>query len=159
MLRPEQMRRLLIAAPKGEIDAIIEELYRHNVYHIEDFVPEIESPEGLSIGHPLPGASDAASALIKVRAIENACGIDPDSVEIEEKIPASRVRAMIETDLPVIQKQVEGLVSTRAKLEASRKEHEQRVKELKPFVAIPLDLGSTEDMSGLPSLQVTFHTI
>lgn len=53
MLRPEQMRRLLIAAPKGEIDAIIEELYRHNVYHIEDFVPEIESPEGLSIGHPL----------------------------------------------------------------------------------------------------------
>ena len=140
MLRPEQMRRLLIAAPKGEIDAIIEELYRHNVYHIEDFVPEIESPEGLSIGHPLPGASDAASALIKVRAIENACGIDPDSVEIKEKIPASRVRAMIETDLPVIQKQVEGLVSTRAKLEASRKEHEQRVKELKPFVAIPLDL-------------------
>lgn len=140
MLEPEQMRRLLIAAPKGEIDAIIEELYRHNVYHIEDFVPEIESPDGLSIGHPLPGASDAASAVIKVRAIENACGIDPDNTEVKEKIPASRIRAMIETDLPTIEKQVETLVSTRKTLESSLKEHEQRVKDLEPFVAIPLDL-------------------
>ncbi|NLA38168.1 MAG: V-type ATP synthase subunit I [Methanomicrobiales archaeon] len=140
MLRPEQMRRLLIAAPKGEIDTIIRELYRHNVYHIEDFVPESESPDALSIGHPLPGASDAASALIKVRAIESVCGIKPEDVEIREKLPVSKVRAMIETDLPAIQKEVEGLVSTRSRLEARKKEHEQRVKELKPFVAVPLDL-------------------
>ncbi|HPM54776.1 MAG TPA: V-type ATP synthase subunit I, partial [Methanoculleus sp.] len=112
MLRPEGMRRLLIAVPKGEIDTVIRELYRHNIYHIEDFVPESESPDELSIGHPLPGASDAASALIKVRAIENACGIDPDSVEIKEKIPASKVRERIRTDLPAIQKEVEGLVAT-----------------------------------------------
>ncbi len=140
MLRPEGMRRLLIAVPKGEIDTVIRELYRHNVYHIEDFVPESESPDELSIGHPLPGASDAASALIKVRAIENACGIDPDSVEIKEKIPASKVRERIRTDLPAIQKEVEGLVATRSKLEAQKKEHEQRAKELEPFAALPLDL-------------------
>ena len=140
MLRPEEMRRLLIAVPKGEIDTVIRELYRHNVYHIEDFVPESESPDELSIGHPLPGASDAASALIKVRAIENACGIDPDSVEIKEKIPASKVRERIRTDLPAIQKEVEGLVATRSKLEAQKKEHEQRAKELEPFAALPLDL-------------------
>jgi len=140
MLRPEEMRRLLIAVPKGEIDTVIRELYRHNVYHIEDFVPESESPDELSIGHPLPGASDAASALIKVRAIENACGIDPDSVEIKEKIPASKVRESIRTDLPAIQKEVEGLVATRSKLEAQKKEHEQRAKELEPFAALPLDL-------------------
>ena len=140
MLRPEGMRRLLIAVPKGEIDTVIRELYRHNIYHIEDFVPESESPDELSIGHPLPGASDAASALIKVRAIENACGIDPDSVEIKEKIPASKVRERIRTDLPAIQKEVEGLVATRSKLEAQKKEHEQRAKELEPFAALPLDL-------------------
>ena len=140
MLRPEEMRRLLIAVPKGEIDTVIRELYRHNVYHIEDFVPESESPDELSIGHPLPGASDAASALIKVRAIENACGIDPDSVEIKEKIPASKVRESIRADLPAIQKEVEGLVATRSKLEAQKKEHEQRAKELEPFAALPLDL-------------------
>ncbi|MCK9276624.1 MAG: V-type ATP synthase subunit I [Methanoculleus sp.] len=140
MLRPEQMRRLLIATPKGEIETIISELYRHNVYHIEDFVPESESAEALSIGHPLPGASDAASALIKVRAIENACGIDPDNVEIRTKLPASKVRAMIETDLPSIQKEVEDLVATRSKLEARQKEHEQRARELEPFAAVPLDL-------------------
>jgi len=140
MLRPEGMRRLLIAVPKGEIDTVISELYRHNVYHIEDFVPESESPDELSIGHPLPGASDAASALIKVRAIENACGIDPDTVEIKEKIPASKVRERIRADLPAIQKEVEGLVATRSKLEAQKKEHEQRAKELEPFAALPLDL-------------------
>ena len=140
MLRPEGMRRLLIAVPKGEIDTVIRELYWHNIYHIEDFVPESESPDELSIGHPLPGASDAASALIKVRAIENACGIDPDSVEIKEKIPASKVRERIRTDLPAIRKEVEGLVATRSKLEAQKKEHEQRAKELEPFAALPLDL-------------------
>ena len=140
MLRPERMRRLLIAAPKGEIDTIIEELYRHNVYHIEDFVPESASGDALSIGHPLSGASDAASALIKVRAIENACGIDPENVEIREKIPASKVRAMIRTDLPAIQKEAEDLIGSRSRLEARQKEHEQRAKELEPFVAVPLDL-------------------
>jgi V/A-type H+-transporting ATPase subunit I len=139
MLRPEGMRRLLIAAPKSEIETIIHELYRHNVYHIEDFVPESES-EGLSIGHPLPEASDAAEMLIKVRAIESACGIDPGSMEVKRKIPASKVREMIRTDLPAIQKEVEDLVNSRSKLEVQKKEHEQRARELEPFTAIPLDL-------------------
>ncbi|PKL63358.1 MAG: V-type ATP synthase subunit I [Methanomicrobiales archaeon HGW-Methanomicrobiales-2] len=140
MLRPERMRRLLIAAPKGEIDTIISELYRHNIYHIEDFVAESEAPEALSIGHPLPGASDAASALIKVRAIENACGIDPDNVEVRGKLPASKVREMIRTDLPAIQKEAEDLIGSRSRLETRQKEHEQRARELEPFAAIPLDL-------------------
>jgi V/A-type H+-transporting ATPase subunit I len=140
MLRPERMRRLLIAAPKGEIDTIISELYRHNIYHIEDFVAESEAPEALSIGHPLSGASDAASALIKVRAIENACGIDPDNVEVRGKLPASKVREMIRTDLPAIQKEAEDLIGLRSRLEARQKEHEQRARELEPFAAIPLDL-------------------
>ena len=140
MLRPERMRRLLIAAPKGEIDTIIGELYRHNVYHIEDFVPESESVEALSIGHPLPGASDVASALNDVRAIENACGINPDAVEVREKLPASKVRELIRTDLPAIMAEVKGLVATRSRLDARQKEHEQRAKELEPFAAVPLDL-------------------
>jgi len=142
MLRPERMRRLLIAAPKGEIDAIVRELYRHNVYHIEDFVPESESPEWLSIGHPLPGAGDAATALIDVRAIEKACGIEPDNVEIGEKIPASKVRAMIQEDLPTIQKKVKDLVAERSDLESSQKKYEQRLRELEPFAAFPMDLES-----------------
>lgn len=140
MLRPERMRRLLIVAPKSETDTIVRELYRHNVYHIEDFVPESGSSDGLSIGHPLSGASDAASALIKIRAIESACGIDPENVEVRTRIPASKVRAMIQTDLPAIIEEVEGLVASRSRLEAQQKEHEQRAKELEPFVAVPMDL-------------------
>lgn len=140
MLRPEQMRRLLIAVPKGQIDPVISELYRHNVYHIQDFVPESESADALRIGHPRPGASEAASALIKIRAIENACGVNPDDVEVKQKVPESRVRSMIETELPAIQKQMEDLIAQRSHLEARQKEHEQRVKELAPFAAVPLDL-------------------
>ncbi|MFA7562295.1 MAG: V-type ATP synthase subunit I [Methanoculleus sp.] len=139
MLRPERMCRLLIAAPKGEIETIIKELYRHNVYHIEDFVPE-SSSDALSIGHPLADASDAASALIKVRAIENACGIDPGNVEAKTKLPVAKVRKRIQTDLPAIQKEAEELVGSRSRLDARQKEHEQRARELEPFVAVPLDL-------------------
>ena len=140
MLRPERMRRLLIAAPQGEIETIVSELYRHNVYHIEDFVPESESPEGLSIGHPLSWASDAASALIKVRAIESAAGIDPENVETREKLPASEIRTMMQADLPAIQKEAEDLIASRSRLETQQKEHEQRAKELEPFTVVPLDL-------------------
>ena len=140
MLRPERMRRLLIAAPQGEIETIVSELYRHNVYHIEDFVPESTSSDSLSIGHPLSWASDAASALIKVRAIESAAGIDPENVETRAKLPASKVRAMIQTDLPAIQKEAEGLIASRSRLETQQKEHEQRAKELEPFTVVPLDL-------------------
>ncbi|MDN7024685.1 V-type ATP synthase subunit I [Methanoculleus sp. FWC-SCC1] len=140
MLRPELMRRLLIAAPKGQIDAVIATLYKHNAYHIEDFVAESEAAVPVKIGMPRPGASDAASALIKIRAIENACGIDPDEVEIKQKIPAAKVRSIIERDLPALQHEVEELLAKRSRLEANQKESEQRARELEPFAAIPLDM-------------------
>ncbi|RXE56953.1 ATP synthase subunit I [Methanoculleus taiwanensis] len=140
MLRPERMRRLLIAAPKGQIDAVIATLYRHNAYHIEDFVPESEAAVPVKIGMPRPGASEAASALIKLRAIENACGINPDEVVTKQKIPASKIRSIIERDLPPLQHEVEELLAERSRLETKQKEHEQRVRELEPFAAIPLEM-------------------
>jgi V/A-type H+-transporting ATPase subunit I len=140
MLRPERMRRLLIAAPKGQIDAVITELYRYNAYHIEDFVAESEATPAVKIGMPRPGASEAASALIKLRAIENACGINPEEVETKQKIPASRVRSMIERDLPSLQQEVEELLAKRSGLETKLKEYEQRIHDLEPFAAVPLDM-------------------
>ncbi len=140
MLRPERMRRLLIAAPKGQIDAVITELYRYNAYHIEDFVAESEATPVVKIGMPRPGASEAASALIKLRAIENACGINPEEVETKQKIPASRVRSMIERDLPSLQQEVEELLAKRSGLETKLKEYEQRIHDLEPFAAVPLDM-------------------
>ena len=47
---------------------------------------------------------------------------------------------MIQTDLTAIIEEVEGLVASRSRLEAQQKEHEQRAKELEPFVAVPMDL-------------------
>jgi len=91
MLRPERMRRLFIAAPKGEIDTIIRGTLPPQCLSYRRLCAESESPEELSIGPPAsPGASDAASALIDVRAIEKACGIEPDNVEAEKRFPHRR---------------------------------------------------------------------
>jgi vacuolar-type H+-ATPase subunit I/STV1 len=38
MLTPEQMSKVLIAAPKDMMDPVIAELHRQRLFHVEDFV-------------------------------------------------------------------------------------------------------------------------
>ena len=38
MLKPKQMSRLLIAASRDQMAPVIAELYRHNLFHIEEYV-------------------------------------------------------------------------------------------------------------------------
>ena len=38
MLKPKQMSRLLIAASRDQMSLVIAELYRHNLFHIEEYV-------------------------------------------------------------------------------------------------------------------------
>ncbi|MCK7508020.1 MAG: hypothetical protein MZV70_30845 [Desulfobacterales bacterium] len=73
MLKPEQMSRLLIVASQDQMAPAIAELYRHHLFHIEEFVEAgAEGYEGFKIGTPLSGASEASGDLVKIRAIENA---------------------------------------------------------------------------------------
>jgi V/A-type H+-transporting ATPase subunit I len=141
MLRPRVMSHLLIAASIEQMDPIIRELYSHRVFHIEDFVEqEGEEYEGLRIGNPLPGATEASTRLIRIRSIESTFGVRSEDLTPEKRKSAALLRAEIDRDLAVIGNEVDELLATRATLDASLKEREQQVRELQPFAAVPLDI-------------------
>ncbi|MDP2796247.1 MAG: V-type ATP synthase subunit I [Methanoregula sp.] len=141
MLAPKQMSRLLIAASRDRMAPVVAELYRHHLFHIEEFVESgAEGYEGFKIGTPLSGASEASVDLVKVRAIENAFSIRSDDFEVKEQRSQSELQVIIERELPAIEHEVEGLTGKRAKLDAKSKEYEQKIAELTPFTGIPGDL-------------------
>jgi V/A-type H+-transporting ATPase subunit I len=107
MLNPERMSRLLIAATRDQMGPVIAELYRHNMFHIEDYVEaSSEGYDGFKIGTPLTGASEASGDLVKIRAIQNAFSIRSDDFEVKQRHKQSGLQALIERDLPAIEKKL-----------------------------------------------------
>ncbi|MFY9750050.1 MAG: V-type ATP synthase subunit I, partial [Methanoregula sp.] len=110
MLTAKPMSRVLIVASRDQAVPIIQELYRGNLFHIEDYVEQgREGYEGFKIGTPLEGATEASTELIKVRAIENVFAIRGEDIEAKEKLGLPQIRSQIEKDLPGIEKEVEEL--------------------------------------------------
>jgi V/A-type H+-transporting ATPase subunit I len=141
MLTPEQMSRLLIVASKDQMTPVITELYRHNLFHIEDYVEAgAKGYEGFKIGTPLSGATEASGDLVKLRAIQNTFSIRSDDFEVKERQKQSGLQGQIERELPAIEQEVEELTVKRSKLETKVKEYEQKITELTPFIGIPGDL-------------------
>jgi len=141
MLKPKQMSRLLIAASRDQMAPIITELYRHNLFHIEEYVDAgAEGYEGFKIGSPLPGASEKSSDLIKIRAITNAIAVQADEVDAKKICPGLELRAKIERELPSLEQEVEDLTVRRSKLDTRVKEYEQKILELIPFTNVPVDM-------------------
>ncbi len=141
MLKPKQMSRLLIAASRDQLSPVITELYRNHLFHIEDFVDQgAEGYEGFKIGTPLIGASESSTDLIKIRTIENAISVDPEAAEPKTISNRSELKTKIETELPLIEREVEALTGRRSKIESQGKELEQKIAEITPFVNVPFDL-------------------
>ncbi len=141
MLTPEKMSRLLIVASKDQLSPVVAELYRHNLFHIEDYVETgAEGYEGFKIGTPLSGASEASGDLVKVRSIENAFSIQSDDFEVKTRRNQSELQVTIERELPAIEREVDDLTGKRAKLDAKGKEYEQKIADITPFIGIPGDL-------------------
>lgn len=141
MFHPESMSRLLIAASKQQLDPVIAELYRMNIFHIDDFV-EKGDPDyvGVKIGMPLKGADVTSSALLKIRSISNVFGISPHDAETDTKAGITEIRRQIEHELPLIAEEVETLLTQRTKLESFVKEYKQRIEALRPFMEAPFPL-------------------
>ena len=75
----------------------LEELYRENLFHIEDYVEQgREGYEGFKIGTPLLGATEASTELVKVRAIENVFAIRGEDVDAKQKLSLPQIRLQIE---------------------------------------------------------------
>jgi V/A-type H+-transporting ATPase subunit I len=141
MLTPRQMSRLLIVASKDQLAPVVKELYRFHLFHIEDFVVEgREGYEGFSIGTPLNGASEASTDLVKVRSIENSFLIQSGDIETKEKRRHSDLKSVIQRELPAIEREVEELTGRRLTLEVMVKECEQKIREITPFAAIPMEM-------------------
>ena len=141
MLKPKQMSRLLIAASRDQMGPVVAELYRHHLFHIEEYVEGgAEGYEGFKIGSPLSGASEASVDLLKIRAIENAVSIKSDDIDSAQACSRSEIRSKIERELPVLEREVEELTGKRSKLDTRMKEFEQKIAEITPFVSIPVDL-------------------
>jgi V/A-type H+-transporting ATPase subunit I len=141
MLKPKQMSRLLIAASRDQMAPVIAELYRHNLFHIEEYVDSgAEGYEGFKIGTPLSGASEKSTDLIKVRAITNAISVQADDVDTAHACSRQELKTKIERELPLLEREVEELTVRRSKLDTRVKEYEQKVLEITPFSDVPVDL-------------------
>jgi len=141
MLKPRQMSRLLIAGSREQMAPVIADLYRHNLFHIEDYVDTgAEGYEGFKIGSPLPGASEKSADLIKIRAITNAISVQADDVEAKKTSPRLELKARIERELPLLEREVEDLTVRRSKLDTRVKECEQKILEISPFTNVPADM-------------------
>lgn len=152
MFKVQRMSKLLIAASKDQLDPIVRELYRYNVFHIEDFVEqEAEGYEGFKIGKPMSGASGISSELIRIRSLSNMTGVSADSVERGALREAGSLHKSIGEELPAIEKEILALVSKRNDLESKVREFDQKIAELTPFAAFPLDLSL---LSGYDSFSV-----
>jgi len=142
MLKPKQMSRLLIAASRDQLNPVVAELYRHNLFHIEEYVEGGKAGyEGFKIGTPLPGASEVSADLLKIRAIENVVSINADDMDPAKSGTTAGLKARIERELPVLANEVEELTAKRSKLENKVKEFEQKIAEITPFADIPADLS------------------
>ena len=142
MLTPEQMSKVLIAAPIDVIDPVIRELYRKRLFHIQDFVEDDhEEYQGYRIGNPLSGAGEISKELLRLRSVTNAFSLRSDDIDPAKKIRESQILARIEQELPAIEEEVEDLLSRRSTLENQKKEIEQKIDLLLPFADVPVDLS------------------
>ncbi|MDP3564211.1 MAG: V-type ATP synthase subunit I [Methanoregula sp.] len=149
MLAPKRMSRLLIAASRDRMAPVVAELYRHHLFHIEEFVEAgAEGYEGFKIGTPLSGASEASVDLVKIRAIENATSIHGDDIDSAKTSTRTELRSRIERELPVLEQEVGDLTIRRSKLDARLKENEQKIVEITPFLTLPVYLDLYRGYSG-----------
>jgi V/A-type H+-transporting ATPase subunit I len=142
MLKPKQMSRLLIAASRDQMAPVIAELYRHNLFHIDEYVDAgAEGYEGFKIGLPLSGASEKSTDLIKIRAMTNAVSLSADDVDAGPSCSMDELQTKIERDLPLLEREVEEHSVRRSKLDTRVKELEQKIAEITPFLDVPVDLN------------------
>jgi len=141
MFQPESMSRLLIVASKQQLGPVITELFRMNIFHIDDYVEKgDEEFEGFRIGMPLAGADVTSAALVKIRSIASAFGISKDTVSDTKRSSLNELKRRVEQDLPAIAEDVEKLLAKKTKHESSVKEFEQRIEALRPFIDAPAPL-------------------
>jgi V/A-type H+-transporting ATPase subunit I len=142
MLTPEQMSKVLIAAPKDAMEQVISELHRLRLFHVEDFVENDQDEcAGYRIGVPLEGAGETSKELLRLRSVTGAFSLRADDLDPGKRVQKSELEKQIEQELPRIEDEVEALLSRRMALENHVKEIEQKIEALTPFSEMRTDLS------------------
>ncbi len=142
MLGPKEMSRLLIAAQKDQMEPVIQELYSHNVFHIQSYEEgKEEGEEDVSIGAPLQGASETSAKLVKIRSIESTFNVTREGLTPSVRRATAELRDAVDRELPKISDEVEAILTRRAAIETAVKDHEQQIRELTPFAVAPFELS------------------
>jgi V/A-type H+-transporting ATPase subunit I len=142
MLRPRPMTRVLIVASKNHLRKVIQELYTHRLFHIQDFIEGEDEEETLTIGSPLDEASVVSEKLVKVRSLESTFRVKAEDLEPKKgKIAARDLRVAIDHDLISLETEVNEFLSRMSQADSFLREAEQQVKDFTPFALAPLPLN------------------
>jgi V/A-type H+-transporting ATPase subunit I len=133
------MTRVLIVASRDHLRTVIQDLYAHRVFHIQDFV-EGREEEKLTIGTPLQEASDVSEKLVKIRSLETTFRIQGEDLIPTEKRSTADLRVAIDQNLISLETQVSEILTRIAQTDNAIRETEQYMAELAPFALVPIPL-------------------
>jgi V/A-type H+-transporting ATPase subunit I len=129
------MSRILLAVPRSRVAEAIEAFFELRILHIHDHT---EGRDGLSIGHPLEGASEASALLIRIRAM--LATINLKQRKMDRPMTIAQVEEELDEKFDLIEKEVEDLGTNRDRLKAEIRNLEQDLESLEPFITLGLDL-------------------
>ena len=135
MFRAEPMTRVLLVLPRSRLRAAVEALYDLQVLHIRDHV---EGRDGLRIGTPVEGASEASETLIRIRSM--IATLDLEEHEVKRPIPVSTMLEELKERFELIEGEVRTLGENRTRLETEVRNIDQKIEAMDPFIALGLDL-------------------
>lgn len=165
MLRPEPMTRVLVVGPREQLEPVIGALYDLKLVHVVDHRGE---DDVVTIGKPLPKASEVSEDLVKLRSIASI--LNTAEVENpEEPGPISDIRGQIVTLEVNLREEDE----SRRKIEGLLQDLGRQIDGLHPFAALGLPLATyrgydsldvlvgrvTDEVSGLEAVSPEFELV
>ncbi len=138
------MSRALLVGPRDDLSRVIDTLYDLQAIHIVD---HHEGQDDLSIGRPLPRATEASEVLVKLRSIANVLQVqEPAKGGAEEPIGANLKDRILALELNISEED-----ASKKKMQALVADLSRKIEEITPFAQLPLSLA---DYRGYDSLDV-----
>ena len=145
MLKPVPMSRVLLVGPRDELEETINKLYDLRLIHIVDHKA---GQEGLELGKPLSGASEASEVLVKLRSVSSILNVtEKPSTDTPINLKDAREEAT------TLETSISGADAERKKIQSQLSDLSTKITELTPFAQLPLTLA---DYRGYQTLTVLF---
>jgi V/A-type H+-transporting ATPase subunit I len=132
MLRPKEMKRIIVVGPKDRMEGTINTLHSLEVMHILDF----NQPDSdFKLGKPLTKSSEISENLVKLRSMSSTLNLEDESPETGEEKLEGDISAKIST----LETSIDEEDRCKRELEEYLKETKTRLEILRPFADLGLD--------------------